>query len=151
MWQAVAFWRWVNHACSDASAPLVLNMDETSVAFKPPAGIGTIQRGCQAVAAASLAETRSCFTLMCTICTDTKVQPSLPQILLSNGRLLGKKPELENLKGNLVVWTQKSAWTCHGTLKRYMALLGSRLSAAAPGRDYVLLLDCAPSHIHSSI
>lgn len=151
MLQALAFWRWLNHVYSEASAPLVLNMDETSIAFKPPPGLGTVQKGCQAVAPASLAETRSCFSLMCTICADTQVQPCLPQILLSNGRILGKKPKLEILKGNLVVWTQKSAWTCHGTLRRYMALLGSRLSAAAPGRDYILLLDCAPSHVHTSI
>ena len=155
--QACAFWRWMNHVHADSSAPLLLlNMDETSVALKPTAHVGTVGRvvanqAPKAIAAASLAEMRARFTLMCTICADTQVQPLLPQILLSNGRTLGKKPKVDKLRGNLLVWNQKSAWACHATLRKYISLLGSRLSEAAPGREYVLLLDCAPSHLHTSI
>ena len=129
-------------------------MDETSIALKPTAKVGTVARGFtghKAVDAASLAETRARFTLMCTICNDTSVQPFLPQVLLTNGRFLGKKAKVEKLRGNLSVWTQKSAWSCHATLRRYISLLGFKLKAAAPGRDYALLLDCAPSHLHGSI
>ena len=152
-----AFWRWINHvhAQSKGSGPLLLlNMDETSIPLKPAAKIGSVARGLaghKAVDAASLAETRARFTLMCTMCNDTSVQPYLPQILLTNGRWLGKKTEVKKLKGNLSVWTQKSAWSCHATLRRYISLLGVKIKAAAPGRDYALLLDCAPSHLHGSI
>ncbi|CAL1161340.1 unnamed protein product [Cladocopium goreaui] len=155
--KAKAFWRWSNyvHAQSSSSGPLLLlNMDETSIALKPTAKVGTAARGFtghKAVDAASLAETRARFTLMCTICNDTSVQPFLPQVLLTNGRFLGKKAKVEKLRGNLSVWTQKSAWSCHATLRRYISLLGFKLKAAAPGRDYALLLDCAPSHLHGSI
>ena len=129
-------------------------MNETSIALKPTGKVGTVARGFtghKAVDAASLAETRARFTLMCTICNHMSVQPFLPQVLLTNGRFLGKKAKVEKLRGNLSVWTQKSAWSCHATLRRYISLLGFKLKAAAPGCDYALLLDCAPSHLHGSI
>ena len=118
------------------------------------AKVGTVARGLaghKAVDVASLAETRALFTLMCTICNDTSVQPFLPQVLLTNGWFLGKKAKVEKPRGNLSVWTQRSAWSCHATLRRYISLLGFKLKAAAPGRDYALLLDCAPSNLHGSI
>ena len=45
------------------------------------------------------------FTLMCTICNGTSVQPFLPQVLRTNGRFLGKKAKVEKPRGNLSVWT----------------------------------------------
>ena len=90
-------------------------------------------------------------SLLCTICADTSIQPHLPQVLLTNGKIFGRKPAIPHLKGNLIMWTQKSAWASQATLRRYVSLLGSRLQHVAPGRDYSLLLDCAPCHLHDSI
>lgn len=152
----MGFWRWLNYANKDASNPLLLNMDETSVALRPRADLGAVatrlkKPGSRAVDAASLQEMRTRFTLMCTICGDTRIQPYLPQVLLTNGRVFGRKPKIPHLKGNLVTWTQQSAWASQGTLRKYLSLLGTRLQDVAPGRDYVLLLDCAPCHVHDSI
>ena len=154
--QAMGFWRWLNYANEDATNPLLLNMDETSVALRPRAEHGTVatrlkKPGSRAIDAASLQEMRTRFTLMCTICGDTRIQPFLPQVLLTNGRVFGRKPTIPHLKGNLVMWTQQSAWASQGTLRRYLSLLGRRLQDVAPGRDYLLLLDCVPCHVHESI
>ena len=107
--------------------------------------------GSRAVDAASLQEMRMRCSLLCTICADTSIQPHLPQVLLTNGKIFRRKPAIPHLKGNLIMWTQKSAWVSQATLRRYVSLLGSRLQHVAPGRDYLLLLDCAPCHLHDSI
>ncbi len=106
--QAMGFWRWLNYANEDATNPLLLNMDETSVALRPRAEHGTVatrlkKPGSRAIDAASLQEMRTRFTLMCTICGDTRIQPFLPQVLLTNGRVFGRKPTIPHLKGNLVL------------------------------------------------
>ena len=154
----MGFWRWCNYANKESAAnkPLLLNMDETSVALRPLAGPGVVatelrKPGSRAVDAASLQEMRMRCSLLCTICTDTGIQPYLPQVLLTNGKIFGRKPAIPHLKGNLIMWTQKSSWASQATLRRYVSLLGSRLQHVAPGRDYLLLLDCAPCHLHDSI
>ena len=131
-------------------------MDETSIPLIPFSSIGAVapmslRAGAKAVDACSLSERRSRFTLMCTICTDTRVQPCLPQVLLSNGRILGQAPKVEGLSGNFLVWTQKSAWASHATFRKYLAVLGTQLAAVAPSRDYFLLVDCAPCQLDDSI
>ena len=97
--QAMGFWGWLNYANEDATNPLLLNMDETSVALRPRAEHGTVatrlkKPGSRAIDAASLQEMRTRFTLMCTICGDTRIQPFLPQVLLTNGRVFGRKPTI---------------------------------------------------------
>jgi len=82
--QAMGFWRWCNYANKESAAnkPLLLNMDETSVALRPLAGPGAVatelrKPGSRAVDAASLQEMRMRCSLLCTILCGYKY-PTTP-------------------------------------------------------------------------
>ena len=91
--QAFAFFKWINFALSEAPAdrdPLIVNMDETALAYHIPAAQGTVATvarragGGQAVDHASLADTRGHVSYLATIASDPTVQPQLPQVILGN-------------------------------------------------------------------
>ncbi|CAJ1350542.1 unnamed protein product, partial [Effrenium voratum] len=91
--KAFAFFKWINFALSEAPAdcdPLIVNMDETALAYHIPAAQGavaTVARragGGQAVDHASLADTRGHVSYLATIASDPTVQPQLPQVILGN-------------------------------------------------------------------
>lgn len=147
------YFRWVNFAVRQAGKPVIfVNMDETSLAWRPIAPLGAVATsGQESGERSTLADRRLRFTLMATLCSDTAVQPRLPQILLTNGRALGKAIAPEGLRGNLVVWRQKSAWSSHETIKKYLSLLGDCFKDKVATHEIILLLDCAPSHLHSTI
>lgn len=147
--EAVAFFKWANHALSDADKPLCINMDETSLLLKPLLAAGSIATK-TGIDQTSLATKRARCTLLASICTDSAIQPLLPQIIVCNERFFGKRQKMPKLLGTLV-WVQKSAWASHVTIKRYLRLLGSILKKAAPSRKLILVMDLAPAHMHRSI
>ena len=64
---------------------------------------------------------------------------------------LEKRPKWRNSGAICPFGPRKALGRDHATLRQFISLLGFKLKAAAPGRDYALLLDCAPSHLHGSI
>ena len=147
----MAFFKWANHALADCSGeePLCINMDETSLLLKPVLRAGAIATRA-GVDHVSLATKRARCTLLASICTDTAIQPLLPQIILCNERFLGKRTKIPKFPGTLI-WVQKSAWASHFTITKYLRLLGSIMKAKVAPRRVLVFLDLAPPHLHSSI
>ncbi|CAJ1383501.1 unnamed protein product, partial [Effrenium voratum] len=94
VFEAFAFFKWINFALSEAPAdrdPLIVNMDETALAYHIPAAQGTVATvarragGGQAVDHASLADTRGHVSYLATVASDPTVQPQLPQETLELG------------------------------------------------------------------
>ena len=162
LWEASAFFRWVNAAIADAPAgrpPLLINMDETALGYHFGGLRGTIlrQRADSSAAPldrASLSDVRGHVSYLASICDDVTVQDLLPQVLLGNEHRFTKQV-LHSMEGkcpsNVKLWRQKSAWNSHATMRRYVCLLAKNLGVLLQQRYVILLVDTASVHIHMSI
>ena len=156
--QALAFFKWVNHAVSqapDGRRPLLINMDETSLAYHIGGLRGAVVQGLPKPAAhASLSELRGHVSYLASVADDAAVQPSLPQVLIGNNRRLTPQVlrafELTRPQ-NIFVWRCKTAWNTHANMRRYICLLLRSLGDQLRSRHVVLVVDCASVHIHASI
>ena len=152
--QALPFFRWCNAAVASAPAEapvLCVNMDETSLNLMPDALKGAIApSGRLASRCATLSARRTNATYMASVCSDSALQPYLPQVLLLNQRLLGKEGP-GHLGGNLFVWAQKSAWVNASTMRRWLSLLRKALQPRMGARTALVFVDAAPPHLHASV
>ena len=126
-------------------------MDETSLRLIPDSEAGYVVRRCQAAARASLGERRTCLTYMGAICSESSLQPYVPQVLLTNGRLFGKICPRKELARNVFLWTEGSAWVTASVMRRWLSLLRRSLSPHIGERSIILLVDCAPAHLERSV
>ena len=161
--QAFAFFKWINFALSEAPAdrdPLIVNMDETALAYHIPAAQGTVATvarragGGQAVDHASLADTRGHVSYLATIASDPTVQPQLPQVTLGNEHkftLKALRSVAPDCPPNIHLWRQKSAWNNHCAMRKYICLLARCLGDLVATRYVILLVDFCPAHVHMSI
>ncbi|CAJ1347757.1 unnamed protein product, partial [Effrenium voratum] len=128
--KALAFFKRVNHAVSqapDGRRPLLINMDETSLAYHIGGLRGAVVQGLPKPAAhASLSELRGHVSYLASVADDAAVQPSLPQVLIGNNRRLTPQVlrafELTRPQ-NIFVWRCKTAWNTHANMRRYICLL----------------------------
>lgn len=160
--QAVAFFRWMNAAVADAPSgrqPLLINMDETSLAYHFCGLRGTVLKlqidsREQPSDAASLSEIRGHVSYLASVASDPEVQALLPQVLLGNEHRFTKTllRSVEKICPPQVhLWRQKSAWNSHATMRRYICLLAKTLGSLVHERYVILIVDTAKAHIHQSI
>ena len=99
---------------------------------------------------ATLSARRANATYMASVCSDSALQPYLPQVLLLNQRLLGKEGP-GHLGGSLFVWVQKSAWVNASTMRRWLSLLRKALQPRVGARTVLVFVDAAPPRLHASV
>lgn len=135
-------------------APLVVNLDETSLAYHMSGLKGTVVKGSKARDGARLADVRGHVSYLASITHDVSVQPLLPQVLLGNVHKFTVKM-LRTLQpdvpANVHLWRELTAWNTHATMRRYVTLLADSLGSLVQTRYVILLLDCAAVHFHPSI
>ena len=154
--QALAFFQWCNFALQKAEhepEPLVINVDETSLAFHWSGLVGTILRESCAADRSKLKERRARATYICAITHDAEVQKLLPQVLLGNSRSFPAKFEesAAEVCPKLVIWRAKSAWCTQRLMERYFRLLSEHLAPVLTSRNVCVVLDLAPCHLHDSL
>lgn len=161
--QAWAFFKWINCAISEAPLdrpPLIINMDETALAYHVTGVQGTVLRhlpkapGRRPADHAQLSDVRGHVSFLASVTHDPAAQPLLPQVLLGNEHkftVRALKDAAKHCPENVVLWRQKSAWNSHATMRRFIVLLTKRLGKLVKERYVILLLDCATVHIHASI
>lgn len=155
--QALAFFQWCNYALKteqDEIEPVVINVDESSLAFHWTGLVGTVSKTASAAAdKANLQDRRARATYICALTHDAAVQKLLPQVLLGNSRSFPVyvAEHAEALCPRLVIWRAKSAWCTHLLMRRYLRLLADCLGPVVASRRVCVLLDLAPCHLHDSL
>ena len=128
-------------------------MDGTSV-VRHQQGWGTVLKGpaCKPRREqATLADRRGSVSFLASICHDSAVQGKLPQILLANEHQvsLGVLHRLQasgTLPVNIYIWREKSSWTTHAIMRRYLTLLARCLGETVAERTVVVLVDVNRAH-----
>ena len=139
--------------------PLLINMDETSLAYHFCGLRGTVLKlqidsHQEASDAASLSEIRGHVSFLASIANDPEVQALLPQVLLGNEHRFTKtllRSVEKSCPPQVHLWRQKSAWNSHSTMRRYICLLAKTLGSLVHERYVILIVDTAKAHIHQSI
>lgn len=154
--QALAFYQWCNYwQANTEREPLLINMDESSLAFHWSGLAGTVAEAAVSVATdkAKLSSRRARVTYLCCITHDSTVQPLLPQVLLGNSRSFPLEfvKQAAEVEPGITVWREKSAWNSHRLMRKFLRLLCARLGDLLKTRSVGLLLDFAPCHVHDSI
>lgn len=156
----MAFFRWVNGAIDEnEKLPLIINMDECSLAYHMTGIIGTVLRTCPLSGVcpqdfARLGDRRGHITYISSICSDSAFSHILPQVLLGNCQRFAKRILAEvrpTLPGNIFLWREKSAWNNRFLMRKYVKLLCQALGDALKTRAVFLVVDMASCHIHPSI
>ncbi|CAK9050630.1 DDE-1 domain-containing protein, partial [Durusdinium trenchii] len=154
--KALAFYQWCNYwQANTEREPLLINMDESSLAFHWSGLAGTVAEAAVSVATdkAKLSSRRARVTYLCCITHDSTVQPLLPQVLLGNSRSFPLEfvKQAAEVEPGITVWREKSAWNSHRLMRKFLRLLCARLGDLLKTRSVGLLLDFAPCHVHDSI
>ena len=150
----MAFWQWCNYALKDAGdKPLVINLDESSIAFHWGGLSGTVVRQDAATDKVKSRTLKARATYICAVTHDPEVQQLLPQVLLGNKHLFPAAfaRRAAELCPRVVVWREKSSWNTQRLMARYLRLLCERLGTFLESRRVLLLLDLAPCHLHDSL
>jgi hypothetical protein len=163
--QALTYFQWMNLAlseCPHGKKPLILNLDETAVAYAYASQKGMIvsktrlpEGTCKASETiSSRADIRGNVTFIAIICDDPLIQPRLPQFILGNEhkfthRLLASVAG--QISGNFIISRQKSAWNCHVTMRTVLSQIRDKLADLTDSRYIILTLDMASCHIHDTI
>ena len=153
--------QWARWACSHtAKQVLLINMDETSLAYAYPNERGTVLvRKWLPVsrflrkALALPKDLRGHVTYMAFICNVAIMQAHMPQILIGNEHFFtvaGLK-SVAWLPANCFLWREKSAWVCARLLRRAISLLYAQLQPYLHLYQVVLVLDTFSGHMHRSI
>lgn len=158
--QAFAYFRWVNGALAQsAKVPLVINMDEASLAFHLTGLIGTVLKTGRLSPLrpgdrVKLSARRGALTYMASICNDSAFNDLLPQILLGNSHQFPLKviqAVQGELPANVYLWREESSWNNSRIMRKYIELLCNRLGGALWERSVFLVVDMAACHVHPSI
>ena len=94
------------------------------------------------------------MSLVAFISSDPELQRFLPQILIGNDHKLTKRcmRELSDMSSpNLIIWSAKSGWVNHELMGSILKTLHERLSPHVRGRQTVLVMDVARSHISPAL
>ena len=160
--QVITYFAWVNCALDAAAAakrvPLIVNCDETAIAFTYTGRKGNVVRtSCNGqsppIERARLAERRGTITHLAFTCNTPGLQKHLPQILLGNAHrftVQALRETAAETPRNVHMWRDKSSWMNHIKIKQALKLLSSALRPR--GNDQVILvLDCARCHLRPDV
>ena len=160
--QVITYFSWINCAVDAATAqqkePVVINCDETAIAFSYTGRKGNVvktQRGGDNAAfeRTRLGDKRGTITYLAFISGTPGVQHRLPQILLGNTHrftvaalrdIAAEKPD------NIHLWRDKSAWMNHMKFKRALRLLNEALTPRDT-QQLILVVDCARCHLRPEV
>ena len=152
----MAAWQWFNlHRGMADDADVVINLDETSISLgmSPPPGYCLPKRSSKprepVARGLTPAERRSAFTAVLTVSDAAWLQPFLPQILITNKKLLRVR-DLANLRALLPpsvhLWREDSGWINGENFERVIDILGAVVQTKCPRARAVLLMDTSPAH-----
>ena len=159
------YFSWAN-ACHDSlgqDKPVVMiNMDETSIAGAYPSKLGTVVssprwEGVNTHALAEpfgISDTHFHITYCAFVCSNTEMQPELPQILVVNHKKWTTRMSDyadATLPDNVMVWTERSAWVTQALFLEILVALCDRLRPHQARFHFVLVVDASRSHISSRI
>ena len=138
---------------------VVINMDETSVSANHDTNKGwVINAGVRASSNLTTTPSRSggpvlvCTLLGC-ICSDSAVQPLLPQVLLPKARGTGALPQyvrdqFSACGAPLEFWHGTNGWVDYVSMKHWATRLRSVVQSCHGLQTWILLvLDCANCHL----
>ena len=160
----MATWQWVNylrHSVEEPLEPLMLNLDETAVAYYHGDQRGNLvaykrarRDGPEPVQRVSRRQLRGCLTHVAIIADRADVQAVLPQVLLGNESMLPARVvrAMEGtLPPNVIVKRAKSSWTNIPTMVWVLDLVARALEPWRATHQPILLMDCARQHLHESV
>ena len=162
--KAVACWKWFHYCRQEAAtceAPLLLNLDETSLPFHmvPRRGIRQKKRRASERAGSPARNTskkqrRKAMTHVAIVCNDTSLQPELPQVLLVAEKIFPNVSATNvrsTLPSNFHLWRRKSGWVNIPAFLEIIEVLAKVLDKHAPGRPSILLMDALKIHCCSEV
>ena len=153
--QVSTFWWWLDYLAAQVGPGkriLWLNADETSLSrVGAKKAVGHIvskrwwptrlgpKRPCQKD------QRRASVTHIACMCSETSVQPHLPQVFLGAKRSMPAAATLVE-HPQIQIWRRDTAWNTTSTMLQWLDLLASRL---LPFTEFqpILLLDMAPCHL----
>ena len=159
--EAQIFWKNYNFYEAEASArdvPLIrINMDESSVPLVPPALRGVVMRRWRSRRFARPGRfragrhlTRMNLTYVAFVSDDAELNRHLPQVVLGRKGILLQRDfrELFELAPDTVYLSRTdTGWATGPTIREIFELLIAVLQQQRPDHAYVLVMDCAPSHL----
>ena len=139
--------------------PLIINMDEASVAFHLTGVVGTVLKTgrfspLRPGDRAKLSARRGAVTYIASICNDPAFNDLLPQILLGNCHqflLRTIQTARTELPANLLLWREVSSWNNVKIMQKYIEHLCKRLGGFLQERAVYLVVDMAACHIHPDV
>ena len=160
-----AVWAWSNYlercAEADGRRVLAMNLDESSLPAIFSHLKGNVARAAAARGgAAELTQpvpkgvNRQRFTLVAIICSESALQPLMPQVILAPQTLLqaGTWASLqEGLPDNAYVKHNATGWNSAGVLVEIITILGMTLRPYLHEYQPVLYLDAAPFHLSGAV
>ena len=139
--------------------PLIINMDEASVAFHLTGVVGTVLKTgrfsrLRLGDRAKLSARRGALTYIASICNDPAFNDLLPQILLGNCHqfaLWTIQTARAELPANLLLWREETSWNNVKIMQKYIKQLCERLGRFLQERAVYLVVDMAACHIHPDV
>jgi hypothetical protein len=135
---------------------LRVNVDETAVTLGFAGHNGTVQKQNKhkPCLLQDMAPTRGTFSNIAFICDNPEVQVLLPQIIVGNESLLPKKV-LDDLSDklplNVYLCREKSGWITAAMFAVALRWLARATQHLSETHLLVVLLDCAPIHLHELV
>lgn len=164
--QAKACWRWSNFLSSAPVAggkPILrVNLDESSLKMHIAARPGFVvesnpKRRRQLLREGqgpNLGMRRAAATLIAFICDDDAVQAKLPQIFVTNDRLMSLADFAEladRCQGNVSMIRRSSAWVTAVFMTEVVKELARCIETELRVRHVILYLDTCPAHMHTAV
>jgi hypothetical protein len=163
--QAEVVWQWSRFLFKRAAAigkkPLLLNLDETAVpvVFTSVKGTVMVHNGpaawrCLPRQKATKADTRMYFTHVGIICSDSELQPLLPQVIfvgaavLSAAQFRALQAELPN---NVYVKRMPKGWNNAEQHRVIIRMLGLTLAPFLAHVQPIFTFDAAPLHLTAEV
>ena len=163
MCEATASWKWFNWLLAQLppnKQPLLLNMDETAcrLFYDPAKGVlaselvALAARRGRVTSSVTTAQTRSVLSPVALLCSDSSIQPRLPQYILGNEHVLqtsalGELRRDRSLSPNVHILRRKSAWVNDAELAGIARHWSRVLQQHCPDRQPILLLDACSAHL----
>ena len=162
--KAKTLWQWMNYTIASLPAnkkPLLINFDESSILWfygQERGHVLTKKRkhtmGNNAAIRASRKEMRGAMTYACFVCDQSDIQPHLPQILVSNKRLILKREvnQIETLlPKNVFLVRRETGWNTNELMAAMIKLLQKAVAPYLDAFVPILIMDTARCHSHRRV